>query len=445
MTATDGAAALQCFHAMRPVVVLLDFELPDVPATALLHQFRNNGNLVPVVVLARKPEVAAAVRATRAGATDFLDRATSPEDLERAVRAILSSMPETAHAPIHADLAAVLADYPRFFRRSERMQAVERLVLDVAPMEAPVIILGEPGVGKEALARILHRLSLRSGGPLVGINCTGLPEAVLDSELFGEQGAAGRDRRAGRLEQARNGSVVIAEISEMSARMQAKTLHLLRDREYSLVGGSDLQAAAARVIATTHRNLNELAGSGEFRPDLHEAFAWRITVPPLRDRREEIPGLVRDYLDRFARELGREPCGLSRPTLELLLEYDWPGNVRELANVLKRRVALDDENHLREEVHARIRVARARPPRPGYGASVLQAGKTGPDAGLRAIARHAAEEAELAAIRQVLESLNWNRAAAARRLKISYKTLLNKLNRGGLEPPKGTRRPRARK
>src|SRR5262245_20019645 len=199
----------------------------------------------------------------------------------------------------------------------------------------------------------------------------------------------------------------------------------------------------ARVVATANKEMYELVSRGEFRADLHEAFTWRIAVPPLRDRREEIPGLVRDYLDRFSRELGRERCELSASTLGLLAQYDWPGNVRELANVLKRRVVLDDENHLREEVRARIRVAQSRQSRPGP-KTALGAGWK-PDAGLRTIARVAAEEAELAAIRQVLESVDWNRAAAARRLKISYKTLLTKLSRGGLKPPHGPRSTRARK
>ena len=435
--APDAAEALHRFHASRPAVVLLDAELPDVSPTALLHQFRRSAG-APVIVLSRKPDVAAAVRAVRAGAADVLDRATAVEDLVRAVRDVVISRRGAPNDIVPADLAAVLAAYPRFFKHSDKMRAVERLVLEIAPMDAPVLVLGEPGVGKEALARILHYLSPRSGEPLVTVNCTGLPEAVLDAELFGEAAAPGK---VGRLQQARGGSLVIAEISEMPAGPQARIVHLLRDGEYATAGRAGLQPAGARIIATAQKDLHELAARGAMREDLPDAFPWRITIPPLRERREEIPVLVRDYLERFSRELGRERCALSQPTLDLMLQYDWPGNVRELANVVKRRVVMDDEDHLRDEIQARMRVARGRDAaRPG--ASV---GPGRPDPGLRVIARQAAEQAELAAIRTVLESVGWNRAAAARRLKISYKTLLNKLERGRLTPPPGVRGRRARK
>lgn len=423
---------------------MLDSDLPDAPAMSLVSQFRNHRANVPVVVLSRRPDIAVAVRAMRAGATDFVDKATPAEELRRTVRDLLSTTPADPSVPADTTFAAVLTDYPSFFRCSEKMRAVERLVLEVAVLDAPVLIFGEPGVGKEALARVLHHLSRRRGHPLASINCTGLPESVLDSELFGEV-LHGGQTKAGRVEQARGGTLMIAEISEMNAALQARAVRLLRERTYTRAHGSTLEPGDVRVIATSHKDLLELVVRGEFRADLNEAFAWRITLPPLRERREEIPGLVRAYLDRYARELGRERCELSERSLGLLLEYEWPGNIRELANVIKRRVVLDDETNLRDEVQARIKVAQTRPRRPGSGAHHGLGGKSGPDTGLRSIARQAAEEAELDAIKQVLEALNWNRAAAARRLKISYKTLLNKLNRGRLHPPPGRPGRHARK
>ena len=290
------------------------------------------------------------------------------------------------------------------FRRSQKMRALEPIVSRVARTDSPVLIRGEVGVGKGLVARAIHHLSPRAAGPFARLSCASLPEDLLEIELFGagQDTAEGSTARPGKLELAHHGTLLLVEIGELPVTLQPRLAHVLQEKQVFRADGRELIGVDVRVLAST---------SGP----LEGADLWRllgaveIVVPPLRERREEIPFLAEHFRSRFAREFSRPEPVLSSSLLELFAAYDWPGNVRELENLVKRWVVLGDEAQVRSEVGFRM------------------GKKPVPALGLREIGRRAARAAEQAAIREALERVGGNRAAAARLLNVSYKTLLAKL------------------
>lgn len=430
--AGTSAAALEHFHARAPQVVFIDFDVADLRAPNLLRQFQASGREVPVIVLTERPNLQAAFAAARAGAADILDKSASPEEVANAIRRPRQASP--APHPVTGPCATnggqrseFFRMYGQLFRQSEKMRALEQLVLRVAETPATVLVHGERGVGKGLVAQAIHALSGRSMGPWSKINCAGLPAELLETELFGSE-----DGPPGRLEQVRGGALLVEAIGEMPARLQSKFARLLREQEFYRVNGRELIRADVRVFATSYDDLAGHFDSGSFRGDLIDTLQeTSLLVPPLRERSEEISSLVSYFLNGFAREFGRERAELSPSTMDLLVTYRWPGNVQELQNLIKRYVVLHDEPQLRTELQTRMSLVRTHSPavRP---VTDLPASSPigGQAAGLRQVARQAARQAEQAAIASVLEAVHWNRAEAARRLKVSYKTLLTKLAQG---------------
>ena len=338
---------------------------------------------------------------------------------------------------------------------SERMQALVEMVREVARTDATVLIRGESGVGKNVVARAIHAASARRTGPFVLVNCAALPAELLESELFGhEKGAfTGAYRlKPGRFEFAGGGTLCLDEIGEMPRVLQAKLLHVLQDLQFSRIGGRELIRADVRVIATTNRDLEVAMRDGEFREDLYYRLnVVEIHVPPLRERPEAIAGLARSFLERYNSQYARE-VSLPPETVALMGTYPWPGNIRELENFIRRLVVLGDPQRAHRDLLDRLKtsgVSRAAPPpapSPGIGvaaAGSVSAASSSVSAGiltgtfdLKAIARRAARDAERQALMEVLERVRWNRTAAARILKVSYKTLLSKLTECGIVPPK---------
>jgi len=308
------------------------------------------------------------------------------------------------------------------------MLAVQRLVQQVAGTDATVLILGESGVGKDLVAVEIHRRSERRHGPLVRVNCAALPSELMESELFGHQRGAftgAHEDKPGKFELAAGGTLVLDEIAELPQPLQAKLLHVLQDREYYRVGARELVRADCRVIASTNRDLMAAIARGEFREDLfYRLNVIEIRVPPLRERREEIPRLAQLFLDRFNRQYDRQ-VRLDGATLVRLQSHDFPGNVRELENLVRRLVVLADGGRglepLLDGLGSRPSPGPSRPATSTAPATLL------PSVGLKEIARQAARDAEHAAVREVLERVRWNRARAARLLGVSAKTLRRKM------------------
>jgi two-component system response regulator AtoC len=307
-----------------------------------------------------------------------------------------------------------------------RMRAIGAIIQSISDTDTIVLIRGESGVGKDLIARAVHRASTRRDGPFVKVNCAAIPQDLLESQLFGhEKGAftGAHRRKFGQFEYANKGTLFLDEIAELPLALQAKLLHVLQDFRFSRVGGHALIDVDARVIAATNRDLEASMERGLFREDLYYRLnVVEIRVPPLRERRDEIPALAAYFLTKFNAQYGRKKQ-LSPDTIARLQEYPWSGNVRELENAVRRLVVLTDG----EQAVQALAGARRGP---------IEAPRTTTiSEGLRDIARRGAREAERKALAEVLDRVGWNRAEASRILKVSYKTLLNKISECGLKPP----------
>jgi two-component system response regulator AtoC len=302
---------------------------------------------------------------------------------------------------------------------SPGMRVVREMIARIAVTDAAVLLTGESGVGKEVVAREIHRASPRAAGAFLKVNCAALPGELLESELFGYARGAftGADRdRPGKFEQARHGTILLDEIGEVPLRLQAKLLHVLQDGEFMRVGGERVLENDVRVLAATNRDLQSDIRIGRFREDLYYRLnVIEVRVPPLRERRDEIPALLDFFLEAANAQFGRT-LALSPATRQLFVEQPWPGNIRELENAVKRAVVLGGVDLGRPE-RAFARTAPIAP---------VTAAPESP-LGLKDIARKAARDAERAVIAQTLERVHWNRAKAARILQISYKALLYKI------------------
>jgi two-component system response regulator AtoC len=314
------------------------------------------------------------------------------------------------------------------------MREIRGVIESIADTDVTVLLLGESGVGKDLVARAIHASSARHDGPFVKVNCAAIPAGLLESELFGhEKGAfTGADRRKlGRFEYSSKGTIYLDEIAELPLTLQAKLLHVLQDFRFARVGGYGVIDVDTRVIAATNRDLDQAMAHGEFREDLYYRLnVIEIRIPPLRERREEVPGLVDFFLKKFNAQYGRA-VDIPPDTMRVFVDYHWPGNIRELENAVKRVVVLGTARPVHIEIVGNInRGPRVSAP----GVPMTATTVVSPDApiSLKEIARQAAREAERVAIKEVLDRVHWNRAKAARLLQISYKALLYKIVQCGL-------------
>jgi len=304
------------------------------------------------------------------------------------------------------------------------MIRIREIARQVAETDVPVLILGESGVGKEILARFIHTHSGRQDQPFVKVNCAALPNDLLESELFGyDKGAftGAVSEKPGKFELAGRGTILLDEIGEMSSHLQAKLLHVLQDCEYSRLGGKRTIRVQARVLASTNRKLEESVAKGEFREDLYFRLnVISIEIPPLRERREDIPLLCSHFIAKYREKYKSTVKQLPRELLETFTRFDWPGNIRQLENTVKRFLILPDSD---------ITFTN---PTPVSSASTTASPEHQP-LFLKQVGAHAAEQAERELVLQTLEQTNWNRKQAARILNISYKALRNKLKKWNLQ------------
>jgi two-component system, NtrC family, response regulator AtoC len=389
--------------------------------------------------------------------------------LEAAIRNALER--ESLSAEV-ARLGAQMPEDPEgaqlCWRPSVAMRPVMDMVERIADSDVDVLIRGESGVGKDVVARELHRRSDRRSKPFVKVNCAALPADLLESELFGhERGAftGAGTTRVGKFEFAQHGTVMLDEIGEMPPALQAKILHVLQDRQFTRLGSNRPIDANVRVLAATNRNLESMMRAGNFREDLYYRLqVIELRVPALRDRREEIVSLVEFFLNKYARVYRRPSLRPSQVLIDAILDYSWPGNIRELENMMKRFVVLQDENLVLSELaHAREMAAESHAPvpapvaapapvaEPAYAAVAPARAEASEEAvpavaiggggldldsadgiNLQTLARTAAMRAEREAIEQALVRFRWNRRKTAEYLSVSYKTLLNKIKECGI-------------
>ena len=407
--------------ASRPVdVVLTDLRMPSMDGMELLERLRERVPDLPVIMLTAHGTVQTAVEAMKKGASDFLSKPFDRDEVLYTVGKALAAAhhanerPPPAPSPEPAE-APWLGD-------SESMKEVAELVTRAARSTSTVLVRGESGVGKEIVARAIHQASGRTG-PFVAVHCAALPEPLLESELFGyERGAftGATQRKPGRVELAQGGTLFLDEIGDVTPSVQVKLLRLLQEKEYQRLGGTDSLKADVRFVAATHRDLETLVAEGELRDDLfYRLNVIPIWIPPLRDRKRDVPPLARRLCARLARESGRTGLELDGDAIELLTEQAWPGNVRELSNFIERLVVFADGAAIgRADVEREL--VRSGAPRRGS-----QPGPETPPGGDTLDARRG--EAERGAIQEALDRAGGNRTKAARLLGISRRTLYNKL------------------
>lgn len=420
-TAQGGKAGLEALADGAPDIVVADIRMPGVSGMEILNAAKRQDPDVPVILMTAQASLESAIQAVNQGAFYYIQKPFSNDDfLALCKRAAEQRRLKAENVSLRRELRR--RDRSRAIRpvgASKKFLEVLRLAEEVAPTESTVLILGESGTGKEVIARYIHELSHRSEGPFFSINCGALPESLLESELFGHvKGSftgAVRDKE-GLFAAARGGTFFLDEIAEMKPSTQVKLLRVLQEREALPVGGTEPVPVDVRVIAATNRDLDDAIREGSFRTDLYYRLnVISLHLPPLRERREDIPLLCDWFLQRFAEQRSEVPKRLSRPALEALAAYDWPGNVRELENALEHAVVLAQGDTIEVE---------ALPKR------ILEP-KVEPLVSERPLPTPTLEVVERAYIMWVLRSVGGNKTRAAEILGIDPSTLYRKLARYG--------------
>ena len=408
-------------------------------ALDLLTRLRASRPSLPIIMLACSAELKEVVAATRMGATDVILKPFRKADIDLAVEQCLKEA-----SRLQADDDEEIKEIPldentSFVRACQRMREIESQCRLVARADIPVLILGESGTGKEVATLFIHKMSARSHGPFMKVNCAAMPADLLESELFGyEPGAftGAIKSKPGKFEICNNGTIFLDEIGEMPAVLQAKLLQVLQDGSFSRLGSRSSVKVDVRVIAATNIDIKAAIAQKTFREDLYYRLnGFTLKMPPLRERVEEIPILASHFMHKVAAKYERDPLPISPALLMALNSYLWPGNLRELENTIKRYLILDDEQAIIDELIPRL---SAELPAPG---GEEAAGNNG---SLKHMVRNLKDGAESAAIAKTLEGTGWNRKAAASELQISYKALLYKIKQYNLFPPRKQAQPHQR-
>src|ERR1700730_2795829 len=399
----------------RPDFIILDVLMPELNGLETLKQLMQIDRSLTVVMLSCSNEVGTVVEAIRLGAQDYLTKPFEKAELDVAMLKCRQKQQLRQENKALREYCDTITEDLCFLAASPQMVRIRQQILQIAPVDVPVFIYGESGVGKEVVARMIHMRSTRRNQAFIKVNCAALPGELLESELFGfEQGAfTGAVRsKPGKFELANKGTIFLDEIAEMSTHLQAKLLHVLQDHQYSRLGGRHLIDTDVRVLAATNVDVQEAMKTGRFREDLYYRLnVLSILVPPLRERAAEIPLLFRHFLDKYSEKFGKPASGPSKHLLDAAANYPWPGNLRELENFVKRYVILeDDEGSLREL----IEMSSARPR-----TSPRQEQAIPREQGLKALVRGLKDEAETEAIADALEKTRWCRKDAAKMLGVS--------------------------
>ena len=415
--AQDGEEAMRKVTTFRPAIIVSDLVMPRMGGRELLRALHDQLSDLTFILLTAQGTVESAVEAIKDGAYDYLSKPVEPQRLK-----ILLEKAVERQATLREvrTLRRQLRDhgtYGRIIGNSKGIRGVYRVIEQAAPTAASVLISGESGTGKELVAQTIHELSPRQAFPFVAINCAAIPETLLESEIFGhEKGAftGAHDRRIGVFELAHRGTLYLDEIAEMQAATQVKLLRVLQERTFRRLGGRQEQTVDVRVIAATNVDPLEAARSGKLREDLfYRLNVFTIDLPPLRERKDDIPLLVQTFLNEFNRTNNKAVRGVDQDAMYLLEHYPWPGNIRELRNVIERATILADG----EFIEARL----LPPPLVTRGEESLPS--------LTLVPGTTVDEAERRLITLTLDHCRNNKTRAAEVLGISLKTLHNKLNR----------------
>ncbi len=416
---------------VRPDLILVD-PVGTNGSTSSLQEVCEVAGSTPVIALSSSRDPKLIVKAIQDGARGFVSKPFSLEELQKVVSEALSdqgtSTPRSkasAPAPVH------------FISNSSTMKEIRRTALRVAKSEVPVLITGETGVGKDVVARLIHLNSALSDRPFVKVNCAAMPSELVESELFGYRKGAFTGAyidRPGKFEFANNGTIFLDEIAEFTSSVQAKLLQVLQDGQFSRLGSNEEVLVNVRVVAATNRKLEAAIKEGKFREDLYYRLnVVNINIGPLRHRRDDIPAFCEFFLGRYAKQYDSEVTEIPPSLMETFMTYPWPGNVRELENIIKRYTVLQDAESIEAELREKMSNDAAIGIEEVAGEFVNQAVGSD-DLDLKEVTRRAISKVERDMIVKTLRKTKWNKSQAARELRVSYKTLLTKIDQYAIDP-----------
>ena len=419
-TAATGPEGIEKAKQKPFDLVITDMKMPDMDGLEVLSTIKDINTDTAVLIMTAYGTIEAAVSAMKKGAYDFLTKPFDSDHMLLLVDKALKSQRIVAENEVLREEIDHRLGMGKIIGQNEKVIEVLKLVQKVAVSDTSVLLQGESGTGKELFARAIHDLSPRKSKPFIAINCAAIPRELLENELFGsERGAytGSVARKIGKFEIADGGTVFLDEIGDMDVALQAKLLRVLQERTIERLGGTKTTKVDTRVIAASNNDLKEMIEEKRFREDLfYRLSVFPITIPPLRDRRDDVSALADHFIGRYCREMNKSTKSLSQEALDLMLKYHWPGNVRELENTIERAIILCEGKKIKPE-HMAIRLSTNNEIRLREGA------------GLKEIGSHAQAEAERAAIMRVLEQVRGNKRRCAQILKIDYTTLFDKIRR----------------
>jgi DNA-binding NtrC family response regulator len=430
-TAATAAQGLRSLRNNPPAVVLLDLQLPDAEGLEMLDQIKQERPDTQVIILTAHDSLSNAIESIKRGAYHFISKPYAPEELlslvEKAIekQSLLRETVELRQKTQQLEKRLEIAETrsaPLF--TSKVMQEIDELITAMAPSEANVLITGESGVGKEVIANLIHTRSLRAKKPMVKLNCAAFPQQMIESELFGYVKGAftgASNDFPGMIAEANGGTLFLDEISEMPAELQTRFLRVLQEGEYRSLGSTRTMTSNFRVVAATNRPIQQALAENRLRSDLYYRLnTFQIEVPPLRERKQDIPPLVGAFVKRFSQQLGKPEPEIMPEAFQKLLDYSWPGNVRELQNAIEYAVVLARQNLITvKELPAEVQLPAALQ---NLAASDTQNAKP-----------QSLDEMERNAILQALASTHGNKKRAALLLGIQRPTLYNKMKRFGIQ------------
>lgn len=425
--ARDGMEGIRHLKEGRIALVLTDLKLPGKNGIDILRASKEENQLIPVIVMTAFGSVEAAVTAMKEGAFDFIAK---PFDIDHLLmlikRALETQRLLTENILLKEEFASKLG-FPRIIGKSQKITDVAQMVQKVAPTKTTVLLLGESGTGKELFARAIHNLSNRRPYPFVPINCADIPRDLLESELFGhEKGSftGAEAKKLGKFELADKGTIFLDEVGDMNLALQSKLLRAIEDGEVERVGGMKSLKVDVRIVAASNKDLEKAVENKNFREDLfYRLNVFPIKIPPLRERREDIPMLAEYFINKYCLEIKTPLKNISKEALDILMNYHWKGNVRELENTIERAIILCDGDTITPE-------------------HIILSKRTEPDStlwslplegALEDVAKEALRIAETRRIVKALKETKGNKTRAAEILKVSYKTLLTKIKEYGIE------------
>src|SRR6202162_677722 len=406
-TASTGEEAVERVQkGLQPDLVLLDLLMPGIDGLQTLEKLRQLKPGLKVVMLSCVNDTRKVVQAMRLGAIDYLTKPFQKAELD----AVIGACVGTAKGEIYAGDIEELCDDVFFVAASPAMKKIRSQAALVANVDIPVLLLGESGTGKEVLARLIHKLSPRAHRTFLKVNCAAVPADLLESELFGYEAGAftgATHPKPGKFELCNKGTILLDEIGEMPPGLQAKLLHVLQDQTFSRLGSRTLVKVDVRILAATNINIPEALANKRLREDLYYRLnAFTMSLPPLRERKAELPILLKHFMSPLSECYARPPLPLSTEMLQACQDYSWPGNLRELNNFVKRYLVLGDEKLAIEELSPKSDGSGAQ-----FDGASRNVGENNGGGGLKSLARNAKDEAEAEAINKALEETNWNRKA----------------------------------